>query len=263
MSSRHSWEDRDWSSEEGSGSEEEEGEPPVGAGAGDQLVAFLLHLYFAGLGLSARSLCLVCYWAARAGAAGAVTRFAFRPNAPTGHYQRHLDSVLLVRTRGDAYYKIGVPMHLKHELGRRVRDTPVQVPHEVLDAEARATEGLGEKLAAAGENHEWSELYHSHPVVREAGPAATLPIALYLDGIRFLKRESLLGVFLLQPDHPRAPPRGSPATEHDVPLWLPRVVLAACHLAVPQMVHKCRRDRRVSGGAARRPANGRKVRQEL
>ncbi len=53
----------------------------------------LLTLHFAGK-LSAKSVALFAYWSARAGAKKPVKEYGFRPDAPTGHYQRHVDRTL-------------------------------------------------------------------------------------------------------------------------------------------------------------------------
>ena len=42
--------------------------------------------------LSARNLCVIAWYAVKAGVKGPIGDFAFRPNAPTRHDQRRVDS---------------------------------------------------------------------------------------------------------------------------------------------------------------------------
>ena len=107
-----------------------------GRSAAAVLADMLLSLLFAGT-LSARMVCTLAFWCVKAGCQGTeVTRLSFRPGAPTGHYQRHLDTVLDIDPRKlNHTTKIPIPGYAKHSLCRTVRDTPVQVIHDVLDEE--------------------------------------------------------------------------------------------------------------------------------
>ena len=61
--------------------------------AGVELVELLTELYFNGK-LTAKHLCTLAWWAHKSGIASAKS-LAFRPDAQSGHFRRHLDSVLL------------------------------------------------------------------------------------------------------------------------------------------------------------------------
>ena len=43
------------------------------------------------------------------------------------------------------------------------------------------------------EDQPWPESYHSHPVVLAAAPQPVLGVALYVDGVPFLKKDSVTG----------------------------------------------------------------------
>ena len=58
--------------------------------AGTALADLLLQLHREGL-MTAKHTCLISHYAHKAGACGRVAEYAFRPGAPSGHYQRHLD----------------------------------------------------------------------------------------------------------------------------------------------------------------------------
>ena len=61
--------------------------------AGDELAEQLLAMLNRGQ-LSARGVCTLSFLATKAGAQGPVQKLAFSPAAASGHFQRHLDSVL-------------------------------------------------------------------------------------------------------------------------------------------------------------------------
>ena len=52
-----------------------------------------LHLVYLPK-LSPLSACVLSWWASKAGAAGMAERLASRPNAPTGHFQSHIEAVV-------------------------------------------------------------------------------------------------------------------------------------------------------------------------
>ena len=115
-------------------------EGPWGEEAGDIFANFVLDLQYQGK-VSAKYACLLCYWAHRAGAPEAVGRLGFRPNAQSGQYQRHLDTVLETKMHSQ-WYTVEVPGHNKHEQSRVLRKTPVLLPYDELVEEVAATPGF-------------------------------------------------------------------------------------------------------------------------
>eukprot|EP00969_Alexandrium_andersonii_P049362 2166627-Alexandrium_andersonii.AAC.1 len=77
---------------------------PEGEEASQNLRDMLLQLLYLHK-LSARSVCTIAYWAEKAGAVGAVRALSFRPNAPSGHFQRHIDQVTGVNVKASASTK--------------------------------------------------------------------------------------------------------------------------------------------------------------
>eukprot|EP00959_Pyramimonas_sp_CCMP1952_P233559 4881203-Pyramimonas_sp.AAC.1 len=61
--------------------------------AGESLVEELISMYLMGARMTAKSLCALCWHAKEAGVKPA-EKYAFRIGAPSGHYQRKLDSAL-------------------------------------------------------------------------------------------------------------------------------------------------------------------------
>ena len=87
MPPRHVWEEPSIDHPRGNDEDNESKED-----AGRELAELLLVLHAEGQ-MSAKHVCLVSHFAAKAGAHGPVAKLAYKPNSPTGHYKRHLDSV--------------------------------------------------------------------------------------------------------------------------------------------------------------------------
>lgn len=104
--------------------------------ASESLLSCLFGLHFAGK-LSAKSLCLICWFAGKAGGAAPLEKFGFRPDAPSGHYQRHLDTCkgIKMKEQNSWRYTIAIPGHAKHDNCRTTHNIMVNVPHEVLHKE--------------------------------------------------------------------------------------------------------------------------------
>ena len=58
--------------------------------------------------ISAEDVCVSCWYASKVGMSDDVRRIGFRPDAPSGHYQRHLDSVLDFAEKQSQFYKLQV-----------------------------------------------------------------------------------------------------------------------------------------------------------
>eukprot|EP00969_Alexandrium_andersonii_P130106 5752199-Alexandrium_andersonii.AAC.1 len=96
------------------------------------MVEYMLGLFRLSK-ISAMNFCITCFWAAQAGVEAAKP-FAFGPGKATGHYSRKMDSVLKTGSSENQYF-IEVPGHSKHDACRMQHQLPVQVPHEMLEAE--------------------------------------------------------------------------------------------------------------------------------
>lgn len=201
-SSSYSWENRGHSWEEqanraddfnwDSSDDENLTREPEGAEAGNLLIDFLMTLHYEGK-LSARSVCVICWYASKAGALGEVGNYGFRPNAPTGHCQRHLDSRTGINMKAEMAqrYNIGLPMHAKHDDSRTTHDMVVEVPHEALNEEVLEDPTIVERARQT----QWPPAYHASPIVQKYGNGV-VPLALYLDGVPTTSRDGVLGIFI-------------------------------------------------------------------
>ena len=174
------------SDEEGSERGDDVGSP------GYQLIWFLLGL-LAKCTLNAKDFCIICYWAARAGAAGDCSVYGKAPGRQTGAYQRHLDKLLPARPVEGAYYRLSVPQSTRQGLNRVSREIPVVIPYEALTREFEVTPALREGIDERTRDRDWEKAYNEHPSVKRAierRSALPEPLALYLDGIRFTRQTS-------------------------------------------------------------------------
>ena len=173
-----------WERENGSDDdyESEDGEES----AAKHLLDYLLQKLHRGE-LYARTVSTICYWAGKAGARG-VSHFGKQPSTPSGHFRRHIDKQLQVRR--SKHYKVPIPCFSKPTFQRYIRDVPVAVPHEVLDEEAANDPCFADTLS----NAELPELYHQRVRQFDKGRPVS-PVALYLDGVPFNKRDSCLGIW--------------------------------------------------------------------
>ena len=167
---------------------------PTSHVAGLEFSVVLIWLQTSGK-ISARDVCVLCYWAKHANLTGPATEFALRPDSPTGHFQRKLDACLGVKESIGAHaYSLTVPGTDRHAASRNKQAITTIVPHETLAEEIATTpEALGQ-LQDAVDNLEWGRSYAQHPVVREHSAAGPVwPLALYIDGVPFNQKDGLLG----------------------------------------------------------------------
>ena len=137
-SKTYSWEsaDREWlfqppKPEDSDSSESEDEEEPSPEEARGLLLIFLQELIYTH-SLSARSLCVICYWAAKAGASGPVDNYGLKPDSPSGHFQRKVDVVsgINLQAASAAMYKVSVPQHNMYDQSRTSHEMVVQLPRE-------------------------------------------------------------------------------------------------------------------------------------
>ena len=115
--------------------------------AGQKLADWFLRLYADGT-LSTKQLCIGNHFACIAGAVGDVSKYALTPTAPSGHFQRHMDTVLPVAGAAPDLCNVDIPLHTRLE-GRGKRSVPFSPVHESLAAEVVVHHGL--LAATAGE----------------------------------------------------------------------------------------------------------------
>ena len=168
-----------------------------GEAAGELFAQCLCSLHVQGQ-RSAKSLCILSWWASRAGAKGPAKDYASRPNAPSGHYQRHLDMVHGARISDlrQTFYKIQVPRYQKWDGGRTASEMPVQLPHELLPQELIDDTALVDELNRLKRSNHWPKTYTDHDVVKRHPEAPVVPCFLYVDGVPTTKRTGVCGFWV-------------------------------------------------------------------
>ena len=143
----------------------------------------------------ARDFCVLAYHGSHTGLKGPAEAFGYNPAAQSGKFQRHLDNVLKldVAEAGDSY-ALPLPAYDRLAISRTTEEVVCLPAHEALQAEIEENDSAKFKLRESVEGHEWSKVYHSHPVVRATPPGEPVyPCAMYVDGIEFQNRETLIG----------------------------------------------------------------------
>ncbi len=161
---------------------------------GDVFIELLLDHYPGQV--SGHLLCVLCYWAWRAGARGdQLAELAFPPGKHIGNYQRHLDAKL---ARGaNSQSVLGLPLCTKSSILRDVVPTPVLAPTVELTSEIEKDTTFETDLALAVRDRQLPEAYFLHEVVREAAPGELVaPVGLYIDAVPFQDNDSILGFWV-------------------------------------------------------------------
>ena len=161
--------------------------------AGEEFFSLLLDLKFQGK-LKAKDACLLAYGAVNAGATGPAEQLGLEPGRSGSNYSRKFDSVAGSDLKDPALYYLDVPQHLHHDGSRSVKPLAARPAHEGLleevedpDFEAKLRDYTTGLPAA----------YWDHPVVQGALPRRAIPLALYMDGIKYAVNDTMLGIFVV------------------------------------------------------------------
>jgi hypothetical protein len=161
----------------------------------EMLLDSLLESYVEGKS-SAKIVCVTCFWAKHAGiTAQCIADFALKPSSPSGHFQRKMDSVLGTRLKPNEMLELQVPCLRKHDLSRSLQAVPVLAPHEIVERELEDNPDLLDTILERSKDGDWHHSYTAHPIVSSAC-APVVGMALYVDGVPFVKKDSVLGFYL-------------------------------------------------------------------
>jgi len=190
----HSWEvgsTQDGGESSSSDPEDDEDRAPPGRRFAD----FASELYYSRV-LSAKQMCTLMFWASKAGVEEAAP-LAFRPNAPSGHFQRHLNKVLEPLLDKSVLYRMPVPSYSADKLARSVHDLCVLPLHEVVDEMYSTDATLRVQLEEKVELRELPEAYYSHTLKQREPESSFLPISIFVDAVPYSQVDSVIGFWVL------------------------------------------------------------------
>ena len=152
-----------------------------------ELLDFLMEQHNSGA-LSAKQVCIICYWAGEAGIED-VKPMGLPPwTKGSGDFKRLLDK--RVPRKGPNVYHLAAPTYSRKEGKRAQQNLAVLLPHELLEVDMQ-----DEDMAALQGQWQAPPNFEQHPVVQEAsraGDKQVVPISLFIDGVAYAKRDSLL-----------------------------------------------------------------------
>ena len=184
-----------WSSDSGlSGSSDSEFEGIRDPTPAELLIDEMTELHLTRA-LTARSFCVVMYYAGLCGVPGC-SELGKPPDLPSGHYHRHLSKHLPMYRDGAVEYEIQMPCSTKGNPGRDSTWHPVLVPQEELDNELRTTPGWADKVKDAIDNGLFPPCYDTNPIV-QASTAPVVPVAVFVDAVPYSNVDSLIGFWVL------------------------------------------------------------------
>ena len=159
---------------------------------GEEFVEYMASLLMHNT-LSAKQFCTAMWWAHKAGV-GAAKAYAFRPDAPSGHYNRKVKAAF-GWSDASCFYPLDVPGHGKHDLERGNRTVDTLPLHELLVEDLERDPGCRHTLGQWRRDGMLPDAYWQHPAVRGARDQPVVPFAIYLDGVPYSQTDSVLGIW--------------------------------------------------------------------
>ena len=187
-----------WEDAESDGDSESSDEAvPEGEAAAEIFSEILIDEMYQG-NLSAKKVCIMCFWLKQAHITGTSAKLAKAPGDPaTGHYQRHVDIVLGTDVNDPSkWHRIPVPGTDKACASRRIKQMPVLLPWVELEEEAAEHPEMAHELREA--QPRLPALYHAHPGrgPHHAKQPLPAPCGLFVDGVGSVKKDKTIGFFL-------------------------------------------------------------------
>ena len=201
--SRHSWEAPEPERESVSASENESeftrmsdsDDDTRRATPADELISYCRILLLSRT-ITYKDLCIIMWWAGKAGVHEAV-RLGHNPDAPSGHFARHVKATLGVFNETEHMYQFDIPGHAKADLSRSLHSVTTFAPHELLASDVVASPSLRVQLDEAVADHQLPLAYYTHPVVQASADARVWPISIFIDGVPYSHTDSVVGWWLV------------------------------------------------------------------
>ena len=171
---------------------------PTPADGARNAIKLLVHLMMKGI-LTAKQMCILCYWMFIAGCGSPVDNVAKGPgDANASNYDRACDSAMGFRSLMTQYAKIRVPGFAAHSSARISMDMSVMPAHESLNDELLENPELHTVLRESISNRSLPTSYFAHPHVRAASEGhEPFPLAIYFDAMPYIKRDGVLAIVVV------------------------------------------------------------------
>ena len=156
---------------------------------------YLIQLKDSGI-LRANHVCIIAYWASRAGAK-MMEELSYPPGRQTGKYSRHYNKATGASLSSDNdFYHLPVQGWNRADATVCEFELPVVPVQQVLQEEVDDTPDVAEVLATAVTEGQMPPVYTSHPVVLSSPGEVVLPFALYLDGVSLTRTDGVIAFFV-------------------------------------------------------------------
>ena len=163
--------------------------------ASKQLADIWIQNYHSGK-MRATEICRQAYWASKGGMPGAVTELAKRSGFPSSHYSRHIKRALGLDDDNESLQFLDIPSSDPCDGSRVIYRMPVLPPEDLLNREmADDGDALNACLDKQLRDDLLPPVYTTHPVVL-ASSRKVQPIVIYIDGVPYTKRGTVLGVWV-------------------------------------------------------------------
>jgi hypothetical protein len=197
---RQPWENRDYGSEDEPNPDSSDDEPdPEKMSVTDCSTEFynmVVHLKISGV-ISAKQACILSFWAKKGGLCDPGGSLAVHPARIGGAFSKHFDKTVGLDKEMQAdFYRLSMPAFQRWSLGRSLIDCDVNLAHERLKEHIDAAPDFFEKVDEAAKSSGWADRYRNHELLKVPGGDRLVPLALYIDGVPFLKRDSAIGFWL-------------------------------------------------------------------
>ena len=131
----------------------------------------------------------------KAGVCGGVAKLACKPGLQSGKYSRHFDSVVNV-CEDAVEYTVTTPLFRRSDCNRVPTPLPCAPAHELADDTYQVREArLRGQLATT----DMPRIFKEHALARRCAETGAFawPFAIYLDGVKFAREDTCLGIWLV------------------------------------------------------------------
>ena len=156
----------------------------------------MLYAMYLSSAISARTFCVLCYWAGLAGMPD-VSQYGMHPNTASGNYKKFLDKAVGAKDFQNMLYELPVVGLRKHDLSRASHMLKVLPPHELINEELSNDPSVDMRLSEATEEKNLPAAYFSHPVVVQNPHDNVVPLSLYMDGVPYSHTDGVIGFWII------------------------------------------------------------------